>query len=86
MHLEHPLSFSLKLASSLLPSNNISYDNDCTIYPMEKQIRILFPLSFISTHAPFDLLHCHIWGSRKVPIHSGTLFFLAIVDDFTKCT
>lgn len=53
---------------------------------MTKQIRLSFPSSPMSTHAPFDLLHYDIWGPHKVPTHLGARFFLTIVDDFTRCT
>ena len=86
MRLGHPSPARLKLVSSLLSSNNISYDNNCTVCPMAKQTRLPFPLSSILTHAPFDLLHCDIWGPHKVPTHSGACCFLTIVDDFTRCT
>ena len=59
MCLGHPSLFRLKLAS-LLSSKNISYDYNCVVCPMAKQTRLPFPLSSISTHAPFDLLHCDI--------------------------
>ncbi|XP_075076494.1 uncharacterized protein LOC142163140 [Nicotiana tabacum] len=48
------------------------------------QTRLAFPLSNISTSAPFDLLHCDVWGPHKVPTHSGARYFLTIVDDFTS--
>lgn len=86
MRLGHPSSSRLKLVSSLLPSNNIPCDNNCTDCPMAKQTRLRFPLSLISTHAPFDLLHCDIWGPHKVPTHSRARFFLSIIDDFIQCT
>ncbi|KAL5839769.1 hypothetical protein ACOSQ4_012377 [Xanthoceras sorbifolium] len=85
MRLGHPSPSRLKLASSLLSSNNISYDNNYTVCPMEKHTRLPFPLNSISTHASFDLLHCDILGPHKFQTHSGTRFFLTIVDDFTRC-
>lgn len=86
MRLGHPSTSRLKLCSPLLSPNNISFENNCNVCPMAKQTRFPFPLSTISTHAPFDLLHCDIWGPHKVPTHSGARFFLTIVDDFTRCT
>jgi hypothetical protein len=76
MRLGHPSTSRLKLCSPLLSPNNIvSSENNCNVCPMAKQTRIPFPLSTISTHAPFDLLHCDIWGPHKIPTHSGALFF-----------
>lgn len=51
MRLGHSSHSRLKLGSSLLPSNNFSCDNNCTVFPMAKHIRLPFPLSSISTHA-----------------------------------
>ncbi|KAK3019009.1 hypothetical protein RJ639_003617 [Escallonia herrerae] len=85
MRLGHPSPFRLKLIAPLLPSHNIHFDNNCVVCPMAKQTRLPFPSSTISTRAPFDLLHCDIWGPHKVPTHSGAHFFLTIVDDFTSC-
>lgn len=86
MRLGHPSPSRLKLVSPLLSTNNISFENNCNVFPMAKQTRLPFPLSSISTHAPFELLHCDIWGPHKVPTHSGARFFLTIVDDFTRCS
>ena len=71
MRLGHPSPARLKLVSSLLSPNNISYDNNYTVFPMAKQTRRPFPLSSILTHALFELLHCDIWGPHKVPIFKG---------------
>jgi len=86
MRLGHPSPSRLRLASPLLPSKTISFDNNCSVCPMAKQTRLPFPLSLISTKAAFDLLHCDIWGPHKIPTHSGARFFLTIMDDFTRCT
>ncbi|CAL8990607.1 unnamed protein product [Prunus brigantina] len=86
MRLGHPSPSRLKLLSSFLPFSPLSFDDNCSVCPMAKQTRLPFPLSSIKTHAPFNLLHCDIWGPHKVPTHSGARFFLTIVDDFTRCT
>lgn len=70
MHLGHPSPSRLKLVSSLLSSNKIVFDSNCTVCPLAKQTRQPFASSFISTHAPFDLLHCDIWGPHKISTHS----------------
>ena len=82
----HPSPHRLKLVSSLLLCENISVKSDCSICPMAKQTRLPFPSSSKSTHVPFELIHCDIWGPHKVPTHLGARFFLTIVDDFTRCT
>ncbi|CAL9006827.1 unnamed protein product [Prunus brigantina] len=81
MRLGHQSPARLRLASS-----SLSFDNNCSVCPMAKQTRLPFPLSSISTKAPFDLLHCDIWGPHKVTTHSGARCFLTTVDDFTSWT
>jgi len=84
--LGHPSLARLKLLSSFIPSMSVSFDNNCYVCPMAKQTRSSFPLSNISTSAPFSLLHCDIWGPHRILSHSGARYFLTIIDDFTRCT
>ncbi|KAG5556472.1 hypothetical protein RHGRI_006920 [Rhododendron griersonianum] len=86
MRLGHPSPSRLQLLARSLPSHKVSFDNNCGICPMAKQTRVPFLLSSISSVAPFELLHCDIWGPHKIPTHSGARYFLTIVDDFTRCT
>jgi len=55
MSLGHPSPSRLKLVSSLLSSNKISFDNICIACPMAKQTRLPFPSSFLTTQAPLYL-------------------------------
>lgn len=36
--------------------------NKCSICPLAKQVRLAFPISTITSHKPFDLLHMDFWG------------------------
>lgn len=75
MHLGHPSPSRLKLVSPLLPSNNISFDNNCDVCPMAKQTRLPFPLSSISTHVPL-IYSIVIFGVLiKFPHIQGHVFF-----------
>ena len=85
-HVTWTSSSRLKIISPSLSSHKITFDNNCSICSMAKQTRLPFPSSSISTHAPFELLHCDVLGPHKVPTHTGARFFLTIVDDFTRCT
>ena len=60
MRLGHPSPHRLKLASNLIPSNVISFDNNCMVFPMVKQRRLPFPSSSITTKSVIYLLHCDI--------------------------
>jgi len=85
--LEHPSPAHLQLASSLLPMNKslIYIHNNGSICSKAKKRRLPFPLSIIKSHSPFNLLHCDIWGPHKTPTNFGKRFFLAIVNDYTRC-
>lgn len=56
MRLGHPSPSRLKLISPLLSSPNDFFNNNCNVCFMAKQTRMPFPLSHISTNAPFELL------------------------------
>jgi len=64
-----------------LESNKI-----CNVCTVAKQTSIPFPNSSISSNKPFELLHCDIWGTYKVPYLSGAQYFLTLVDDFSRFT
>jgi len=85
--LGHPSPTNLQLASSLLLINKnlIFIHNNCSICPKAKKTRLPFPLSTIKSHSPFNLLHCDIWNPHKTPTHFGNIFFLVMVDDYTRC-
>ncbi|KAL4346996.1 hypothetical protein GQ457_17G018750 [Hibiscus cannabinus] len=69
---------------------NISLNSDCvqscSVCPLAKQSRLPFSLSTTSTSKPFELVHLDLWGPYRVSTHSGHMFFLTIVDDFTRMT
>lgn len=85
MRLGHPSDARLRLLAT--KNFDISFSNKpCDFCPLAKQTRLPFTLSSITSTAPFDLIHCDIWGPHKVSSHSGAKYFLTIVDDFTRCT
>ncbi|GJT94400.1 putative RNA-directed DNA polymerase [Tanacetum coccineum] len=58
--------------------------NFCDSCAKGKHTRLPFLFSFIKTSAPFELIHCDIWGCYRVPSYTKDNYFLAIVDDFSK--
>ncbi|GAU27524.1 hypothetical protein TSUD_147180 [Trifolium subterraneum] len=50
----------------------------------EDWIRPSFHLSNNKAEAPFNLIHCDVWGKYHTPSHSGIHYFLTIVDDYTR--
>jgi len=56
------------------------------ICPITKQTRLSLNMSYISSHASFDLIHGDIWGPHRTHTHSGARYFLTIVDDYSCYT
>lgn len=61
-----------------------NFDTPYVIYPMERQDKLPFSTSNISTKSIFELIHIDTWGSYKEPTHDGYKFFLTIVNDFSR--
>ena len=38
----------------------------------------------IPSSAPFDLLHCNVWGPSRTPFISGHRYYIVFVDDYTR--
>ena len=58
----------------------------CEICPKPRQPRLPFPNNkTVSTYA-FQLLHVETWGPYHTKTHTGHMYFLAIVDGFSRAT
>ncbi|GJR72284.1 retrovirus-related pol polyprotein from transposon TNT 1-94 [Tanacetum coccineum] len=62
----------------------IDFNNFCHSCAKAKHIRTPFPSSCIKTNAPFQLIHCDIWGGYRVRSYTGANYFPTIVDDFSR--
>ena len=51
-----------------------------------KQTRDSFPDSLNKAEVCFGLIHVDVWGPYKVPSSNGAVYFLTIVDDFSRAT
>lgn len=58
----------------------------CTICPMAKQTKVLFPTSNRVSNKPFDILHLDLWGPYHVETHDHYKYFLTMVDDHNRST
>ncbi|XP_075674989.1 uncharacterized protein LOC142644217 [Castanea sativa] len=84
--LGHPSLAKLQLLKSFV---NIDLTNKTSCWDVchfAKQKRLSFPSSIHVTTAPFELIHCDLWGPFSIPTVDNYRFFLTIVDDFTRCT
>ncbi|KAK1439791.1 hypothetical protein QVD17_05611 [Tagetes erecta] len=67
-----------------LKTSNFDLDNFCDSCSRAKHSRLPFPSSSIKTSAPFDLVHCDIWGGYRISSFTKANYFLTIVDDFSR--
>lgn len=83
--LGHP---SYKVLASLPVFDSLKVDfsesSQCDICFRAKQTRKVFPESFNKATASFALIHCDVWGPYRTPSSCGAVYFLTIVDDFSR--
>ena len=84
--LGHPAIHPLKHLSRSVLGISSKLKSFCEVCHLAKQTRLPFGHSSIKTKAPFDLIHCDIWGAFRVPSILGAHYFLTIVDDFSRHT
>jgi len=66
--LGHPSNALAQFLSNKIPEIMRDPNHICNIYPLAKQTRLFFsPSTSKSSNAPFDLIHCDIWGPQKLP-------------------
>ncbi|EOY05030.1 Cysteine-rich RLK (RECEPTOR-like protein kinase) 8 [Theobroma cacao] len=77
-----------------LPMNRLSFIGDLSINVKEnkfcdaccraRQHRLPFFASTYESSRIFELIHCDIWGDYKTPSLSGAVYFLTIVNDYSR--
>ena len=82
--LGHP-SFSVLSSLPVLTSSSLSVGSrSCDVCFRAKQTREVFPVSTNKSIECFSLIHCDVWGPYRVPSSCGAVYFLTIVDDFSR--
>lgn len=56
----------------------------CDSCAKAKHTRLHFPISSIKTLSCFDLIHCCIWGPYCTPSLSHAIYFLTVVDNYSR--
>lgn len=56
----------------------------CEICFKAKQTRSVFRDSFNKASAPFELIHCDVWGPYRTLSSCGAAYFLTVVDDYSR--
>lgn len=82
--LGHP---SYKALSTLPMFQNFKIDfsdSQCDICFKAKQTRQVFPDSLNKADSSFALIHCDVWGPYRTPSSCGAVYFLTIVDDYSR--
>lgn len=85
--LGHPSNHSLQCISSFL---NCKFDFNklpfCDVCHKSKQCRLSFNHSTNKFEESFSLIHCDLWGNIILLLIMTHIFFLTIVDDYTRGT
>ncbi|XP_075091973.1 uncharacterized protein LOC142172099 [Nicotiana tabacum] len=58
----------------------------CHICPMARQTRLPFPEKTNSTTKIFELLHVDLWGPYHITTHNKYIYFITLVDDYSRST
>ena len=65
-------------------SNNSDKFGGCDICFKSKQTRGVFTESLNKASVPFALIHVDLWGPYREPSSCGAVYFLTIVDDYSR--
>ncbi|KAL2931658.1 Retrovirus-related Pol polyprotein from transposon RE1 [Bienertia sinuspersici] len=84
--LGHPSDRVLKLVPAIRNSTSTKkcLNKACIICPMAKQSRDIFPTSDHKATRFFELIHCDLWGPYRTPASCGAIYFLTLVDDYSR--
>ena len=63
---------------------DFSASSHCDICFKAKQTRSAFPDSLNKAEVPFGLIHCDVWGPYRTPASCGAVYFLTVVDDYSR--
>ncbi|KAL2903744.1 Retrovirus-related Pol polyprotein from transposon TNT 1-94, partial [Bienertia sinuspersici] len=81
----HPSDKILKLVPAINSSSHKKCLNKaCVVCPQAKQTRDPFPVSDFHATRAFELIHCDLWGPYSTPSSCNAVYFLTIVDDYSR--
>ena len=74
--------------STLPIIDNVALEFDhtksCDVCFLSKQTHEVFHESINKAIEPFALVHCDVWGPYRTPSSCGAVYFLTIVDDYSR--
>ncbi|KAG7640636.1 Integrase catalytic core [Arabidopsis suecica] len=83
--LGHPsTSVLLSLPECHQSSKDLGKIDSCDTCSRAKQTREVFPISINKTLECFDLVHCDVWGPCRTPSTTSAVYFLTLVDDYSR--
>lgn len=82
--LGHPSTQVLKVLKLVHNNKDSEVLYRCSICPLAKQTRLVFPISSSRSSASFVVVHMDVWGPYKVPTMDKKHYFLTIVDDYSR--
>ena len=68
----------------LLGSVTLDKDPFCVACKLAKQSTIPFNNSITVSSFLFDLVHSHVWGKSPIAFMGGALYYVVIVDDYSR--
>ena len=81
----HPSDKILQLIPAISSSSHRKILNKaCVVCPQAKQTREPFPVSLFHATRAFELIHCDLWGPYSTPSSCNAVYFLTIVDDYSR--
>lgn len=69
-----------------IESRTVKSNIICTICPLAKQTRIVYPQSSCKSTRPLELLHIDVWGPFCHMTRHNYTMFISIVDDISRMT
>ena len=83
--LGHPSDSVVKLVPAVSSSSAPKCLNKaCVTCPLAKQKRASFPVSEHKASRVFELIYCDLWGPNNTPSSCDAIYFLTLVDDFSR--
>lgn len=76
--------FSAFFFTIIFWSSKPACSGPCDVCFREKQTREVFSDSLNKTKECFSLVHCDVCGPYRVPSSTGAVYFLTIVDDYSR--
>ncbi|CAH9108426.1 unnamed protein product, partial [Cuscuta epithymum] len=83
--LGHPSDRVIRLLPHFVTSSSVKKLNKaCEVCPQAKQVRDSFTINSFRASRILELVHCDLWGPYKTPSTCDAIYFLTLVDDFSR--